>query len=79
MSLTDAQVSAIRTSGYTDSWWADKLCKPPKHIRFARIGRTYRHVLTPPDTAPRDGTGRRTNSDPVRAKPQRLRRKFTWD
>jgi len=55
--LSDAQVTAIRTSGLTDSWWSRTLRISLQTVRDARQGIRYRHVPTPPDIAPRDGTG----------------------
>lgn len=78
MILTPEQVTAIRTSGFTDTEWERRLRVDVKTIRAARVGRTYSHVPTPPDTAPRDGTGRRTHGGPVRAKPARVRRQWSW-
>lgn len=57
MSLTDALVTSIRTCGYTDAYWERKLRIPAATIRRARIGETYTHVQTAPDTTPRDATG----------------------
>jgi len=57
MSLPDSTVVAIRTAGLTDAYWGRRLRVDDKTIREARIGLTYRHVPTPPDTAPREGTG----------------------
>lgn len=58
MTLTDAQVVAIRVSGLTDRHWERKLRIPSATIRRARIGETYTHVPTPPDATPRRGSGR---------------------
>lgn len=82
MSLTDAQVSAIRTSGLTDRSWSEKLRKSRSIIRRARIGATYTHVATPPDTAPRDQTGCTQAiraGAPQRAVPRKQRRRWTWE
>jgi len=79
MSLTPDLVHQIRTAGLTDTWWAQRLRKSSRAIRHARQGLTYRHILTPPDTAPRDGTGRRTYGGPVRAKPARRRWSYFRD
>ena len=57
MILTDAQVTAIRTSGLTDNHWAREFRTTPGTIRRARTGVTYTHLQIPPDTAPRMGTG----------------------
>ena len=73
MSLTDTQVTAIRSAGLTDTEWARRLKISVGTIRGARIGLTYRHVATPPDVAPRDGNGR--GQKPV-AKPARVRRSY---
>jgi hypothetical protein len=67
MSLTDAQVTAIRTTGLADTEWERSLRIPAKHIRRARIGQTYTHVPTPPDLIPRRGSGRRGSAAPVKA------------
>lgn len=55
--LTAAQVHLIRTSGYTDSYWGRRLRLSDDTIRRARMGIAYRHVPTPADTQPREGTG----------------------
>ena len=77
--LTDAQVTAIRTSGLTDAWWSDKLRMRRQSIRAARQGLSYKHVITPPDTAPREGTGCTRDiraGVPQKARPARLRRQW---
>jgi len=57
--LTPRRVELIRTSGFTDAYWARLWRKPRGQIRKARIGETYVDHPTPPDTRPRDPTGRR--------------------
>jgi hypothetical protein len=74
--LTDALVTNIRTSRYTDSHWARVLRLHPHTIRNARVGLTYSHVLTPPDAAPRDGNGR---GQKPQAQPARVRRVYFDD
>ena len=57
MRLTPAEVTAIRTSGLTDTHWAQRLRTTVKTVRHARIGATYRHIPTPPDLILRQGSG----------------------
>jgi hypothetical protein len=76
MSLTDAQVTAIRTERLTDNHWARKLRTTNGTIRRARTGVTYRHVPTPPDTAPREGGMPHWQ---IKAKPARVRRSYFDD
>lgn len=78
--LTDAQVTAIRTSGLTDSWWSQKLRISLKTVRDARQGIRYRHVSVMPDDAPRDPTGCThaiRQGLPQMAVPARPRRQWT--
>ena len=77
--LTDDQVTAIRTAGLTDTHWARKLRVNQQTIRAARRGRTYTHVASPPDRAPRDGTGRSQGTYRIQAKPARPRRRWIWE
>ena len=77
--LTDAQVTAIRTSSLTDVYWSTRLRVSPKTVRHARLGLTYPHVPTPPDRAPRDGTGCThaiRSGLPQVARPARVRRPY---
>ena len=77
--LTDAQVTAIRTSGLTDAWWGRRLRLDDNTIRNARTGSTYRHVSTPPDNTPREGTGTThamRSGLPVKARMARARRSY---
>jgi hypothetical protein len=55
--LTDDLVTRIRTEGRPDTYWERLLRLSTQTIRNARIGETYRHVPTPPDTKPRVKTG----------------------
>jgi hypothetical protein len=71
--LTDYHVKQIRTQGLVDSYWGRRLGVDDTTVRHARIGKTYQHVETPPDVAPRDGTGR---SRSPKAKPTRIRREW---
>jgi hypothetical protein len=71
--LTDAQVQQIRTAGLTDTHWSRRLRVQVETIRDARVGRTYKHVATPADVAPRDPTGRHALLNP-QARPARARR-----
>lgn len=72
MKLTDEQVTRIRTAGLTDNHFARLWRLSNDTIRHARIGRRYKHVLTPPDTVPRDPTGGNTLRN-FHAKPARVR------
>lgn len=77
--LTHAQVTAIRTSGYTDRWWADKLRVRGSTVRNSRLGLTHKDNPTPPDTAPRDQTGCTfaiRSGQPQKARPARIRRSY---
>jgi hypothetical protein len=71
--LTDAQVHRIRTSGETDAHLARKYRVRPETIRRARTGLSHLLHPTPPDTAPREGAGRRASPQ---ARPARLRRSY---
>jgi len=62
--LSEAQVTAIRTSGYTDTHWARVLRARVQTIRQARVGITYRHIATAPDLIPRMGSGKRHPNKP---------------
>lgn len=75
--LTDYQVTQIRTQRLTDSYWSRKLHVRTSTIRDARIGKRYQHVITPPDIAPRDGTGRGGTLNP-HARPAKVRRSWEW-
>jgi hypothetical protein len=82
MSLTDAQVTAIRTSGLTDRWWSDKLRIRVATVRMARRGETHKNHPTPPDIAPRDQTGcthAMRAGLPQKAVPRKQRRQWTWE
>lgn len=74
MSLTDAQVTAIRTAGLTDTEWERRLRVSVKTVRRARTGTTYPHIPTPPDLIPRCGTGVRSQS----ALPTYANRRVRW-
>lgn len=55
--LDDRKVSYIRTCELTDAHLA-RVFKTTSHtIYLARIGKTWQHVETPPDTRPRTGGG----------------------
>lgn len=73
--LTDDQVTQIRTSGFTDNYWARRLRTTNTTVRHARQGKRYQHVATPPDLAPREGTGRLGTLNP-KARPKRQRRQW---
>lgn len=75
LALTDYQVTQIRTQRLTDAHWARVLRVRTSTIRDARIGKRYQHVTTPPDVAPRDGTGRRGTVNP-KARPAKGRRSW---
>lgn len=75
--LTDYQVHQIRTQKLTDAHWARVLRVRTSTIRGARIGTRYQHVTTPPDIAPRDGTGRSGTRNP-NARPAKVRREWKW-
>jgi hypothetical protein len=73
--LTPELVTRIRTEKLTDTHWARVLRINPQTVRRARTGLTYREVLTPADTAPRDPTGINFTTN-FRAKPARIRRQW---
>lgn len=73
--LTDYQVTQIRTQRLTDTHWARVLRVRTSTIRDARIGKRYQYVITPPDVAPRDGTGRGGTVNP-NARPAKVRRQW---
>lgn len=56
--LTSHQIHLIRSSGLTDSHWAQKLKVQRQTIYYARTGRTHADHPTPVDTVPRKGGGR---------------------
>lgn len=58
------------------SHWARVLRVRTSTIRDARIGKRYQHVITPPDIAPRGGTGRGGTLNP-HARPAKVRR--SWE
>lgn len=71
--LTADRVHHIRTSGETDAHQARKHRRTVTTIRRARIGDTHQTHPTPPDRAPREGSGRYSSP---RARPARLRRSY---
>lgn len=80
--LTDAQVTAIRTAGLIDRWWADKLRVGTTTVFRARRGETHKDHPTPADTAPRDQTGctfAMRAGLPQKAVPRKQRRQWTWE
>lgn len=61
-SLDVDKVHHVRTSGLTDSHHARQLGVSVATIRDARVGKTWREHPTPPDTAPREGGGRKAGA-----------------
>lgn len=77
--LTDAQVTAIRTGGLTDRYWADKLRVGTTTVFRARRGETHKNHATPPDISPRDQTGCTfaiRAGLPQKARPARVRHSY---
>ncbi len=74
--LTPERVHIARTGGYLDSYLAQLWRVTAATVRGARRGLTWKNHPTPPDTAPRDGTGRGMNR---MAKPARVRRSYFRD
>lgn len=80
--LTDAQVTAIRTTGMIDRYWADKLRVGTTTVFRARRGETHKDHATPPDVALRDQTGLTHTLRaglPQKAVPRKQRRQWTWE
>jgi hypothetical protein len=69
--LTPERVHHIRTSGLTDAHLARKYRVLPETVRRARVGLTHPDHPTPPDTAPREGAGRKASPQARRAKVRR--------
>lgn len=61
-SLDADKVHQVRTSGFTDSHLARQNGVSVATIRDARVGNTWRDHPTPPDTAPREGGGRKAGA-----------------
>lgn len=65
-SLDSDKVHNVRTSGLTDSHLARQNGVSVATIRDARVGNTWRDHPTPPDTAPREGGGRKAGAQALK-------------
>lgn len=55
--MTADRVRLVRTAGKPDAYWSRYWRLTDRCVRDARVGKTWKHVATPPDIKPRAHVG----------------------